>query len=246
MGVVALAMGARLGKIFCSGPSNVSVDNLAARVYEVSSTVTDRYNDGKKTGRIRRKLVVRGFKTAFDLDAFRHLIRYPKDVEGARPKVDWGMERRWQLEFSVAYWLLALLRSPAVPPLHADDAQILHGMQADIEGHDDLKDLRAYAMGTMTRDEFVTTTPPSEDRLLGLFDKLVREADFGCATPALSENNTTWKQYKRMCGGVIVDEAAAMHRSDLACAWGNVATPMFVGGDPIQLPPTVCEFIIVI
>ncbi|KAH6669661.1 P-loop containing nucleoside triphosphate hydrolase protein [Plectosphaerella plurivora] len=238
MAVVALTMGARLGKIFCSGPSNVSVDNLATRIYEVSCTVTDRYNAGPKGGHARRKLVVRGFKTVFDMDAFRHLVRLPHDIEGARPKVDWGTERRWQLDYSVAYWLLALFRSPAVPPLHDDDAQVLHDMRDHIDNREDLKFLCAYATGRIGREEFIKSNPPPEEVLEALFDKLVREADFGCATPALSENNGTWRFYKKMCGGVIIDEAAAMHRSDLACAWGNVATPCFLGGDPVQLPPT--------
>ncbi len=52
------------GKIFCSGPSNVAIDNLASRLYKISTSVCARYNDGKAEddlSRARRMLVVRGF-----------------------------------------------------------------------------------------------------------------------------------------------------------------------------------------
>ncbi|KAM0285762.1 hypothetical protein ACHAQH_001223, partial [Verticillium albo-atrum] len=45
--------------------------------------------------------------------------------------------------------------------------------------------------------------------------------------------------WKLLAKGVAVDEAANMHRGDLACVWGNTLLPCFLGGDPKQLPPAV-------
>lgn len=242
MAVIALIMQARLGKVLCAGPSNVSVDNLADRIYAVSSDVATKYNAAKSDGtdRIRGKLVIRGFKAFDDLVAFINLVKKPDDIDNAAPRRAWGVPSKWHFDLSVAHWMLAIFRSPLVA-LDEDDSQILHDMRASIDKREDLRPLRDLVAARITWQEF----EKSKDTQQSLFKTLQRDlgsaADLVCVTPALSRNDEEWLTWRNTCRGVVVDEAVAMHRSDLFEVWGNVLTPLVCDGDAKQLPPTIAS-----
>ncbi|KAF6807005.1 DNA helicase [Colletotrichum musicola] len=146
---------------------------------------------------------------------------------------------------SVAVWLLALLRSQAtcVPDLEPEDKESLHGLRAYVDGCPDFSELREVATGTLPWAKFTMGLIPLKGKVTALMKTLVRDADFLCTTPAMSNNSVIYKEFKdRRAKGVVVDEAANMHRADLACVWGNTLLPCFLGGDPKQLPPAVMSY----
>ncbi|KAK1983080.1 P-loop containing nucleoside triphosphate hydrolase protein [Colletotrichum cereale] len=242
MAAAALAMQHSLGKILLSAPSNVAVDNLAARVDRTSMSIAERCNKDKAPSdltRVRRRLVVRGYKSEEDFHALRALLRDPSLGDNARPNRH-GKPTRWKLNLSVSFWLLLLLRSPAVDrQIHEDDPQVLHDMQSYLDGRSDMKDLRAYATGRMPYEQFVKAKTPMAI-ISKLSQRLIDAADFLAVTPSMARIDPAYSVwYRENPKGVAIDEAANMNRGDFISAWGNVLLPCFMGGDPKQLPPTV-------
>jgi hypothetical protein len=73
-------MQATLGKILCSGPTNVAIDNLAARLDKITTSVCSRYNEGKAAddpGRQRRRLVVRAYADWQETTAVKKKLEFP-------------------------------------------------------------------------------------------------------------------------------------------------------------------------
>lgn len=223
-------MFARFGKILVSGPSNVAITNAAARIYSVSTSVAERYNNGRPEGeRMRRRLVVRVYPRNVEEAAFWYLLQYPKDFSNA------GKRRsKFEFSFSRVHWLRLLFSE-----LSAEDAQVLHDMQQDIFERRGLEPIRDRIMENTTWEQYLATGN-HKPQILSLLDELIQVAEFVCATPACSENDANvqeWKATKAM--GVLIDEAGNMNRSDLACVWGNCLLPCFLVGDTKQFPPPV-------
>ncbi|RSL44165.1 hypothetical protein CEP54_014797 [Fusarium duplospermum] len=218
-----LAMEAKLGKILCSAPTNVAVDNFASRLDRRTRAVTERYNAGKQLSdqvpRRRHLFVLRAYKPDDEATAFQNLLRQPEDGSKAAPSNFWRPPSKWTLHLSCAFWLLVLLRSPHVQQLHRDDSEALHKMQATIDGRQDLENLRSVATGSMTWEEFEKTDGFStaiEAAKTFLEYTLVDAADMLCVTPAGSNNAHQYRRWKNTFAcGVAVDEAANMHRADL-------------------------------
>ncbi|KAI8711430.1 hypothetical protein NCS52_01406400 [Fusarium sp. LHS14.1] len=242
-----LAMEAKLGKILCSAPTNVAVDNFASRLDKKTRAVTEGYNQGRQlsdaTPRRRHLFVLRAYKPTDEVVAFQNLLRKPEDGNQAAPSHFWKPPSKWKLHLSCAFWLLVLLRSPHVRELHRDDSEALHQMQATIDGRKDLENLRSVATGSMTWQEFEKTEgfPATIESVIELLSYgLLAHADLLCTTPAATNNAHQYRGWKNSDAcGVAIDEAANMHRADLYDVWGNTLLPCFVFGDPKQLPPTV-------
>lgn len=242
LAVATLAMQGSLGRILCSAPSNVAVDNFAARIDSITSTVTARYNKDMQEDapdRMRHKLVVRAYKTFEEMDAFLILLENPSAGNTALFKRGSAGTTTWQLNLSIAFWLLVVLRSSTVRPLHLDDHKVLHEMRERIDERNDLDRLRAVASGEMAWDDYKGGSQVQRDKLTTLMKEILAAADMLCTTPEMTENCPPYHAWKKTAKGVAVDEAANMNRADLVCVWGNVLLPCFLGGDPKQLPPTV-------
>ncbi|TIC98001.1 hypothetical protein CH35J_006902 [Colletotrichum higginsianum] len=246
LAAATLMMGAKCGKVLCSGPSNVSVDNFAERIDRTSHTVTARFNKGRPDGdpsRRRRQLVVRGYRAQDEFRAFLHLVKDPSESDTSFLSRGWSITP-WKLRYSAAYWLLIVMRSPASflqgQDLDADDSKALHELRHHIELRADLKKLRALVTGETALDKYATLSQEEAKKLSSLLCSIVSRADFLCTTPARTERDKLFKWWKENSARAIaVDEAANMNRADLACVWGNTLLPCFLGGDPKQLPPTV-------
>ncbi|KAF0318649.1 DNA helicase [Colletotrichum asianum] len=133
-----LAMEYSFGRVFCTAPSNVAVTNLAVRVDKITMAVSDRHNDNIPGGtpRARRRMIVRGYKRKDELAAFRSLLKDPKLGDAAAPRKFGGLSH-WRLDLSLAFWVLVLLRSPAVRDLHEDDNEELHQLQHEVDARED-------------------------------------------------------------------------------------------------------------
>ncbi|KAK1716866.1 P-loop containing nucleoside triphosphate hydrolase protein [Colletotrichum acutatum] len=221
MAKTTLAMEYSLGPVFCTAPANVAVTNFAVRIDKITRQVCLRYNDNlpESTPRARHRMVLRGYRRDHELAAFKALLEDPRLGDMAAPRFQ-DRAVPWCLELSVAFWLLVLLRSPAVRDLHKDDKEALHQLQRDIDTRQDWASLRAVLSTAM--------------------DQLVVMADILATTPSLCVSvkevyNRWWLQAQ----AVAIDEAANMDRGDLATAWGNKMLPLLCGGDTEQLPPTV-------
>ena len=238
-------MARSLGKILCSGPTNVSVDNLASRIDQVSSRVIDRYNRDKQpddTTRAHPHLVVRAYKPKDEADAFLNLLQNLHDGDNAAPNRTWRASSKWKLHLSAAFWLLVLLGAKAkgVRELRLDDSTALHELHHEINSRDDLAYLRAVATGDITWQEYSAGKVITKDNIVALLDAVVIKADMLCTTPAMTANYPVYLGWKtEKARGIVVDEAACINRADLFCVWGNTLLPCFIAGDPRQLRPTV-------
>jgi hypothetical protein len=176
-----------------------------------------------------------------EVNAAMEMLKDPEYV----PRIQPGKRKSpWTLELSAAYWLLVLLgcRGGRFGALHPDDSEALHRLRVEFNGRQDLADLRAVAAGNMTTGEFREAHDMAifKDAILpNLMGQIIEIADFLAMTPAQSTKKGYRTWVDRTAQAVLVDEAANMHRSDLACIWGNCLMPVFFGGDPRQLPPTV-------
>ncbi|KAF9772331.1 hypothetical protein IL306_009964 [Fusarium sp. DS 682] len=239
----ALALQAKVGKILCSGPTDIVVDNFAYHLDKQTWNITERLNAGKSlddSSRYRRKLVVRPYSFSEELNAFYMLLTKPE--LGKEVLEDWKFLGKpnepvnWKFHLSAAYWLLLLFRSPAVDrSLGPDDSLVLHKMQQEIDEDPYLEPIR---------DNFPEAI---SEYLDGHFDDLLEMlldgADMLCITPCASTKRRgegtyeTWK--KRLAHGVVVDQAGTMDRPDLYRVWGNTLIPCCLVGDTRSEQPIV-------
>lgn len=235
-----------LRKVYCSAPTHVATDNFAARLEITDARVTDRYNKGKSaddTTRARRKLIVRPYKLTDEVEAFRNLLRHPHDADRAAPRSSWKPESKWRLHLSCAYWLLALLRSPAVKELHRDASPALHDMQSALDNKEDLERLRDVATGAMDWTQYEEGTMVEHDTIKALLEMILSEADALCTTPSMSCKKPCEDWKNEIAKGIAVDEAGNINRPDLYSVWGNTLLPCLLAGDDKQLSPAVMTLI---
>lgn len=239
-------MWAQCGQTLCSGPTHVAVDNFAARIDTVGSSVAAHCNHGRAQGdgdRQRRPWVIRGYNQDDELAAFQSLLQNPNAGDSAGPNHNgWHGLSTWKLHLSVAFWLLVLLRSPArgVRELGPDDSAALHGLAERIAAHKGLKRLRAVASGEMTWQEYEAGEMVAVKTVGAMMATLVSEADLLCTTPEMTEKvGSAYAKFKATAKAVAIDEAGNMHRADYYCVAGNTLLPCFLGGDLRQFSPRV-------
>ncbi|POS72433.1 hypothetical protein DHEL01_v209177 [Diaporthe helianthi] len=235
----------KFGKVLCSGPTNVSVDNLASRVDQVTTRVVERFNKGKQPEdptRVKYNVVLRGFKASDEAQAFVNLLRNPHDRDNAVPHRSWKATSKWTFPLSGAFWLLALFRAEVagVRQLRPDDSPALFALQKSVDEQQDFAGLRDLATGKTSWEEYSKGKMVSSNALEKLLNVLVSKADVLCTTPGMTENHEACRKWKMtVARAVVVDEAACIHRADLYCVWGNTLLPCVLGGDPRQLRPVV-------
>ncbi|KAH6681022.1 P-loop containing nucleoside triphosphate hydrolase protein [Plectosphaerella plurivora] len=246
--IAALIMQNKLGPVLVSAPSNVAVDNFAERINRLSSSIVCRHNEDLEEDSPERaslRTVIRVYKYRNERQAFRHLLLHPADLSNAVSSYrnSWGTPPKWKFELSLAYWLLTVFRATEVPgiePIGPDHSAALRTFQAEVDKRAELAPFRAFAAaaGSSTAGRSAL----NDGVLNRLFNELIRIADFVATTPAASSTggkNGVYGFKHNRAQGLVVDEAGAMNRGDLACVWGNVLTPCFLAGDPKQLPPTI-------
>lgn len=239
-------MEAKVGKVLCSGPTNVAIDNFSQRLFLRSQAIVGRCNKGKEAGDPscrRYKLVVRAYTPTHEQTAITSLLINPAVGNSATPTNAWKLPSKWKLHLSCAFWILLALGSRAAGrELHSDDPAFVHELRGRIAQRPDLGPLRSVAAGKITWPEFTKACSQKAylDILEGLMETIVLHADLLCITPAASEYHKIYRDWKVIYARAIaVDEAACMSRADLCCIWGNTLMPCFLFGDPRQLPPTV-------
>lgn len=227
------------GKVLCSGPTNLSIDNLSSRIDTVATKVVDKSNIGGALTH-HYPMVLRAYKPDDELGAFEFALRNPDDPVNAAPKKRWQYASKWTLPLSAAFWLLVLFRSGAVRSLREQDTPALHELQKQIDHRADLAGLRGVATGEMSWEDYQKGKVAPSSALKALFEQIVLCADVLCTTPALTENVELYRDWKtQRARAVVVDEAGNINRADLYCVWGNTLLPCILGGDPRQLQPAV-------
>ncbi|KAI9166633.1 ATP-dependent helicase [Paramyrothecium foliicola] len=230
--------------VFCSAPTNVAIDHFAERINRISMTLTTRCNKDKAQSdptRIRRVFVIRGYKFSDEYAAFMHLLENPSASDAAVPERGPNLSK-WKLPLSVAFWSLVLLQSRATRGLDPDDCEALHKMQGIVAQRPELADYISCARGQGSLPVPSLANQGKKDfdtAIVDLFNLVITNADILCTTPAQSVKDEVYADFKEAAKAIAIDEAANMHRADLACVWGNVMLPCFLGGDPHQLPPAV-------
>ncbi|KKP02303.1 hypothetical protein THAR02_05596 [Trichoderma harzianum] len=239
LAVGTLGMAATLGPIYGTAPTHVATDNFAERLDRISQSVTRRRNEGKKSGdetRARRTFVMRCFSRDGEVIAFINILRNSYLGNKPAPNQDWSIDAKWTLNLTPSFWLLMVLRSPAVRKIHEDDPKAIHEMQQQMDIRRDCERLRAVATGRISWQEYESGQMVQEKAIEGMFGHLLRSVDILCTTPARSmqEPYSRWKMMRAR--GIAVDEAGSISRPDLYRVWGNTMLPCLLGGDPEQLP----------
>ncbi|KAL6794263.1 P-loop containing nucleoside triphosphate hydrolase protein [Trichoderma sp. SZMC 28012] len=242
LAVGTLGMAATLGPIYGTAPTHVATDNFAERLDRISQSVTRRRNEGKKSGddtRARRTFVMRCFSRDDEVIAFINTLRDPHLGDKAAPNREWSIDSKWTLNLTPSFWLLMVLRSPAVRKIHEDDPKVIHEMQQQMDIRRDCERLRAVATGKISWQEYESGQMVPQRAIEEMFGHLLFSADILCTTPAMSmqEPYCNWKRMRAR--GIAVDEAGNISRPDLYRVWGNTMLPCLLGGDDKQLPPAV-------
>lgn len=237
--IFAIALMARFGVICGSAPTHVAIDNFAARLHEVALRVVSRCNDGRdEAAKVKRKLVIRGYKMRDEVAAFTHLLQHPHAGDKAAPS-SWLVPSRWRFNLSLAFWLLAVLRAPGpdLPDDHVPEALV--EMRDAVDKRSDLDQLRAVAVGTISWEDYEKGAMLPAHKIEDLFEEVIRHAQVICTTPAnaCQEPFLSWKL--ESARAFAIDEAANMSRPDLLSVWGNTLLPCVLSGDDKQLSPTV-------
>ncbi|KAM0249672.1 hypothetical protein ACHAQJ_008969 [Trichoderma viride] len=240
LAVGTLGMAATLGKVYATAPTNAATDNLAERLNQISQRVTARHNEGKLAGdntRARCTFILRGYKPDEEYEAFVNVLK-GRSGDEARPNGMWSIDSKWNLHLSPSFWLLMVLRSPAVRELSEDDPLAVYEMQAKMDIRGNCASLRAVATGVITWQEY-ESQKVEDGEIFAMFDHLLSNADIVCTTPAVSYQRPFkgWKE--ESAKGIAVDEAGNISRPDLYSVWGNTLLPCLLSGDDRQLPPTV-------
>ncbi|KAG8408794.1 hypothetical protein J3458_019809 [Metarhizium acridum] len=227
--------------VYVSAPTSVAVDNIASRMYETSRRVVETANGSMESvdpKRLRRLLVIRGYKPDDEMAAFLRLLQNPDLGDQAAPESAWRGASRWKLHLSLAYWALKTLRSQAVEPLHQDDSTALYQLQARIDNRAEWAVLRGVAAGDQPWEDY-EAQPLTDNQVKGFLRLFLDVADAVATTPALS-CQMPYKRWKDSKGhAVVIDEAGNIRRPDLYSVWGNTMIPLFLAGDEKQLPPAV-------
>ncbi|CAH0049226.1 unnamed protein product [Clonostachys solani] len=240
--VATLSMVSSIGPIYASAPTNVAVDNFASRLSAVDRNAVERCTKGKSDDpeRMRRRVIIRGYALLEEVQAFRRLLQTPADGDKAAPKRHWKPQSKWKLHLSASYWLLMILRSPAVRALEPEDAKILWSAQELYDAQPELQKLRELAAGHIEWKEFEGNMAGEPKQIQKMLETIIAVADIVCTTPSQSERVPTYKKWKKNTARAIaVDEAANMTRPDLDCVWGNMMLPCLLVGDEKQLEPAV-------
>ncbi|KAL7931583.1 hypothetical protein V8C35DRAFT_282577 [Trichoderma chlorosporum] len=242
LAVGTLGMAASLSKIYGTAPTHAATDNFAEQLDRISQSVTRRRNEGKRSGdetRARRTFVMRGFASSKEVTAFVNTLRDPQLGDKAAPNREWSIDSKWTLHMTPSFWLLMVLRSPAVRELHEDDPEAVHEMQKRIDSRRDCERLRAVATGKISWQEYEGGQMVENWAIQEMFVNLLWDADILCTTPAMSMQKpfARWKMMEAR--GIAVDEAGSIGRPDLYRVWGNTMLPCLLGGNDEQLPPVV-------
>lgn len=218
---------------------HTATDNFAERLNRISTNVAERLNQGKSVddvSRARRAVIVRGYNPDDEVKAFANMIRNPAAGDDAAPTGNWFRDSEWKLNYSVAYWLLRILRSPGVPALHRDDASVLYEIQAKLDVNLGFTRLRDAATGKdgwpgTELDKIVSMT-----ELRKVFTRIIYASTVLCVTPGLSEAKPFVYVKNNAAKGIAVDEAGNMSRPDLYSVWGNTLLPLVLAGDDKVCP----------
>ncbi|KAK1753560.1 hypothetical protein QBC47DRAFT_462368 [Echria macrotheca] len=236
----ALALQASLSEtggapIIASGPTDVAVDNLAARLHRVTTAIVEQANAGKQPddpSRFRRCFVVRGYKLDHEITALKALLQHgPKALDKATVNKGWKEGSKWKPHLSLVGWFLALLGvTQAVSMrLHRDDKPALHEMREKLAADPRLDRIRAIVTGKL--QGAFTGLGITDDEMGQILIEILSIADIFCTTPAASENIPAFRQWRdNVAHGVVLDEAACMSRHDALQVWGNTMMPLIMGG----------------
>ncbi|KAM0190040.1 hypothetical protein ACHAPI_009676 [Fusarium lateritium] len=226
-------------KVLCSAPTHVAVGNFSGCINKRTRAIAARYNQGKApdhVSRCRHRLVVRAYSPGDEVAAFRNLLEKPGLGDTAAKTGQVLIPSHWKLHLSLAYWVLVLLRSPAVPVMDIDDSKALHDLQQAVDKETDLSQLRQVASDEISWEEYSKTQDPN-GTIQNLMSRVLNIADFLCTTPANAQRKPFSIWTNERAKGLSINEAGNTHRADLYGVWGNTLLPCFLIGDPRQLPP---------
>lgn len=240
-----------IGKVFASGPTNIAVSNLANRLYQRGVVVVNQYN-AVAADKIRRPLVVRGFRLGEEVKAFKNVLKFGAADDSAAPKGFWAPDSVWTYAMTPVNWLLVVLRSKAARDsksqdaaleLHEDDHPALHALREELERPEsNCARMSELLQGKMSWTDYNQGQSITDEDIEGLFRRIIAHADVVLSTPSQScVDGSPYEAAKLDAKGVAIDEAGCLSLPDLCCVWGNTLRPLFLAGDAEQLVPAVME-----
>ncbi|KAG5747292.1 hypothetical protein H9Q69_002496 [Fusarium xylarioides] len=236
--VAVLAIHATVGAVMASAPTPTAVNKFASDLHSASRSVSCKYNIGRnQESSCRAALVIRGFQLQVECDAFKRLLQFPHLGDEAAGDDEWGVKLDWKLHLSATFWLLTCLDSESLPPLHKEDANILHKFHDLLAKTDIFTRLIERVSGKISWGEYVAGETVADTEIMGLMEMLIEVADIVCTTPSLAHTEDHLKKWKvKRARGIAIDEAGGMSRGDLYSIWGNTLLPCLLAGDEEFLP----------
>lgn len=230
-------MATKFGKVLCSASTEMATDIFAQRIDQRARAVSERYNrsvNPNAGSQNRHLLVVRGYSLDDEVTAVQHLLQNSQADDSTIAGTASPRGLRWRKHLSLASWLLAILGSPAVRPLHPDDKEILWKYRGSIPSNPVARPLYLVATGQVSWEKSAARQlRPAQIR--ELLQSLLDNADVLCTTPAATESGDFKPWKTTLARAVVVDDAGRMKRADLYCVWGNTLTPCFLVGNSEQL-----------
>ncbi|PTB63060.1 hypothetical protein BBK36DRAFT_1162363 [Trichoderma citrinoviride] len=239
--VATLCLADRVNSICATAPTAAAVDQLAIKLNDFDmSSGTRQLHFPRPRGQdfVNPKMIVRGHSFTDEIEAFLELLERPNG--GDRIVLFDSIGRpRWKLYLSATYWLLIVLGSPAVPAIPLTCFPRLQSFRQQLMSHPDSAVLVDVATGRLSWAEYANMGHISRtiDFLALKLLNLIILADVVCITPNLSRERAYHWWLITCAGGIAVDDAHSMTRSDLYFM-GNNMIPCLLAGDERQFLPT--------
>ncbi|CZS81590.1 unnamed protein product [Fusarium graminearum] len=110
-------MQAKFGQILCSAPTHVAVDDFANRLDQITRSIAEEYNKGKKAddpSRLRHRFMLRVFTSNNELRALRALLEKPDAIDAAGKTGYRSPDSRLLLEAASIFSLLRFASGVAI------------------------------------------------------------------------------------------------------------------------------------
>ncbi|VTO83640.1 unnamed protein product [Fusarium graminearum] len=137
-------MQAKFGQILCSAPTHVAVDDFANRLDQITRSIAEEYNKGKKAddpSRLRHRFMLRVFTSNNELRALRALLEKPDAIDAAGKTGYRSPDSRLLLEAASIFSLLLAtgnISYAEYSKLLADGDAIYKGFMTDMINKADL------------------------------------------------------------------------------------------------------------
>ncbi|KAL2691179.1 hypothetical protein Neosp_001560 [[Neocosmospora] mangrovei] len=231
----------KIQKVIVSAPSNGACSNFEERIANMATQFTSELAEGGYQS--RNLMCLRGYAIDREAQKCLDILRDKGYIED-----DELNPCPWKFHHSLTWWALLALGAPMAgtpPPKESDEEDDAEPKGAPkATPFESFADLVKIATRIITIQDY-TERQKSLNRkvtlrkdIVRLMTQVVMCSNFVVVTPSMAANKPYKKYNHGYAKAIILDEAAAMHRTDGLIVYGNTPRPMIIVGDEKQLAPT--------